>query len=184
MINMPLFIKEVMFGTQWKNNKKSPLADRQGFTLVEIIVVIAIIVLALANILAFLGFDSRAAERGRIRLVALSLAQEAMEAVRNFRDNTTWETTGLGSLSTDTNYHPVSNSSGWNIVLGEETSNGFTRTIVFNRVSRDANDNIENSYNPVNDDPNTVKVKVIINWNDRQGPANESLTTYLTNWRK
>jgi len=172
-----------MFGTKWSNNKKIPPNDRKGFTLVEIIVVIAIIVLVLATILGFLSFDSRLAERSRSRLTALALAQETIEAVRNFRDNTDW-VTGIGILNVDINYHPIKNSSGWNLASGNETLDGFTRAVVLNKISRDSNDNIESSYNSVNNDPDTRRIKVTVTWTDRQGPSDEILITYLTNWKK
>jgi type II secretory pathway pseudopilin PulG len=179
MTNIKQLIKEFMFGTKWKNNK-----DSAGFTTIEIVVVIAIIITTFAVILGFFIFDARLVERGQMRLRAISFAEEAIEAVRNFRDNTNWSSAGIGSLTTGIDYYPASSSSGWNIISGDENINGFARTIIFNRVSRDANDDIEGNYNPINDDSNTRKVTIIVNWNDRQGPSSESLTTYITNWRE
>lgn len=161
---------------QWKNNKKN------GFTIIEIIVVIAVIVAAFTAILGFFAFEAKVAERGRARIEAISLAQEAIEAVRNFRDNTTWgESTGISGLLTSADYHPATSSTGWEIISGNETINGFTRAIVFKEVYRDANDNISGLGNK---DENTRKVTVTVSWADRQGSTNESLATYITNWRE
>ena len=168
-----------MFGTKWKNNKNSA-----GFTTIEIVVVIAIIITTFTVILGFFVLDARIVERSQMRLKAISFAEEAIEAVRNFRDNTTWASVGIGILIVGVDYHPVISGTEWDIILGNEIINGFTRTVIFNRVSRDIDDNIEDSYNPVNDDPNTRKVTVTVSWTDRQGSASEDLTTYITNWRE
>ncbi|MFZ5559203.1 MAG: prepilin-type N-terminal cleavage/methylation domain-containing protein [Patescibacteria group bacterium] len=173
-----------MFGIKWIFNKKSLPIVRRGFTIIEIVVVIAIIVLAFFAILGFFIIDARVTDRSRARLEAISLAEEGVEAIRNFRDFNDWSVDGLGTLSSGVNYHPVRASSSWDIVSGSETINGFIRSIIFNRVSRDTNDNIEQVYNPLNDDPNTRKVTVTITWVDRQGAGTENLVTYLTNWRE
>ena len=112
MMKMPQLLKEFMFGMKWKNNK--------GFTILEIIVVIAVIATVFVAIIGFFIFDSRVAERSQMRLKAISLAEEALEATRNFRDITDWETTGMASLNTGIDYHPVSSSAGWDIISGDE----------------------------------------------------------------
>jgi len=168
-----------MFGTKWKFNK-----ENTGFTIVEIIVVIAIIITAFIAILSFFIFENRTSDRGRIRLRAISLLEETMEAVRNFRDNTDWEINGVGTMGSGTNYHPVMASKSWDIISGNEAIDGFTRVIIFTSISRDANDNIEQTYNPLRNDSDTKKVSIIITWKDRDTPTSESLGTYITNWRR
>ena len=156
---------------------------KQGFTIVEIIIVIVVVVSVFGTILSFFTLDIRNNERNRNKLQAVLFAKEAMEAVRNFRDNTDWSVNGIGTLTAGADYHPVIASSGWGIVSGVESSEIFTRTVVFNNISRDANDNIEIIYNPANTDTNTKSVTVTVNWADRYGETSESLKTYLTNWR-
>jgi type II secretory pathway pseudopilin PulG len=162
---------------------KHHINKKGGFTIVEIIIAIVIVVSVFGTILSFFSLDIRTSERNRTRLQALLFAQEAMEAVRSFRDNTTWSGNGPGILISGTNYHPVIASSGWSIISGSENTGIFTRNIVFYNVSRNINDNIESVYNPANKDPDTKKVIVVVSWNDRYGPASESLTSYITNWR-
>lgn len=156
--------------------------EKNGFTIIEIIVVIAVIIAAFTAILGFFAFEAKIAERGRMKLEAVYLAEEAIEAVHNFRDNTTWApTTGVGSLTTGIDYHLATSSTGWEIISGNETINGFTRAIVFSEVYRDANKNISGSGTI---DLNTRKVAVTVSWIDRQGSAEENLVTYITNWRE
>lgn len=157
------------------------MKKQSGFTIIEIIVVMAVIIVALAAILGFFAFESKVSDRGRMRLKAISLAEEAMEAVRNFRDNAAWSSAGIGSLATGVDFHPASSSAGWNIVSNSENIEGFTRKIIFNRVYRDTNDNISDSGI---EDSNTRKVTIIVSWTDRQGSTDESLETYITNWRQ
>lgn len=164
-----------------KNNLST---NNQGFTIVEIIVVIMIIVTAFFVIVGFFILDAKVTERSQMRLKAISLARESIETLRNFRDNTKWDSTGIGTLTAGVNYHINTSSTGWEFFPGEESINEFSRTIVLNRVSRGANDNIETTYNPDNDDPKTRKVIVDVNWSDRQGSASERLKTYITNWKK
>lgn len=153
----------------------------RGFTIVEIMVVVGVIIIAFTAVLGFFAFEAKIAERSRMRLQAISLIEESIEAVRNFRDNTTWDSDGMGFLDIGVDYHPVSSSTGWNIVSGNEIIDEFTRAIVFNAVLRDVDDDISGSGT---NDPNTRKVTVTVSWTDRQGSAIESLITYITNWRQ
>lgn len=162
---------------KWKKNKS-------GFTIIEALVSIAVIVAVFTAVLGFSVLKNRIDYRNQTKIKAIFLAEEALEAVHNFRDNTEWLTNGVDILIPDIAYYPVKNSFSWDIVAGAENINGFTRTIIFSRVSRDINKNIEPNYNPANDDSNTKKLLVTISWNDRYGLASESLTTYITNWRQ
>ena len=173
-----------MFGTKWKFNKGNLFVDKRGFTIVEIIVVVAIIASAFIAILSFFVFESRVGDRERMRLKAISLAEETIEAVRNFRDNTDWAVNGIGTLSTGVEYHTAKATSSWEVISGSEDIDGFTKVIIFTNVSRDGNDNIEQIFNPLNHDPDTKKISIIVNWADRSGSASESIETYLTNWRR
>lgn len=155
---------------------------QKGFTIIEILVAIAVIIAAFTAILGFFAFEARIAERGRMRLKAVSFAEESMEAVRNFRDNTTWgESAGISGLTTGIDYHSESSAIGWNIVLGNEIIDEFTLAIVFNEVYRDVNHNISGSGTK---DENTREVTTTVSWTDRQGSTEEILATYITNWRE
>ena len=159
---------------QWKDNKK-------GISIIEILVVIAIIVIALVSILGLATFALRVSTLMKETAQANNLAQEIIETVRNFRDGTDWDTNGLGNLTIGVNYYPRKTADippKWELVLGEETVDAFTRKVVFENVSRDLNDNIEGIYNPINDDPKTRKVIAVISWKDKE----VEIITYLTDW--
>lgn len=154
----------------------------KGTSIIEILVVIAIIGIALVSLLGLATFSLKASTLIKETSQAKGLAVEAMEALRSFRDGTTWGTDGIGALNTGINYYPVKSTDTpprWQLNLGEENINGFTRKVVFDNVSRDAADNIETTYNPANDDPETRKVTVTVSWEDKK----VEIVTYLTNWQ-
>lgn len=167
-----------------QNNKK-------GISIVEILVVIAIIGVALVSLLGLATFSLKASTLIKETTRANSLAQETIEAVRNFRDGITWDNDdpenkydGLGIVATGVAYHPeksIDTPPKWMLIQEEEIVNGFSRKVVFEDVSRDADDNIEDSYNPANDDPDTRKVTAIISWKDNK---KVEIVTYLTNWKQ
>lgn len=157
----------------------------KGFSIIEIIIVIAIISVGLINLLGVGAFSLKISSIVRQTSIADSLAKESIEVVRNVRDITSWDTDGIGTLDTGAVfYHPELNTSVnppvWTLVLGEETINNFTRRIDFDRVSRNSGSgDIESVYNSLNDDPNTRKIITTVLWGARE----VELITYITNWR-
>ena len=90
-------------------NKKS----QKGISIIEILIVIAIIGTALGSILSLTTLALRASISIKEKTQANNLAQATMEAVRNFRDGTEWDDNdpedkydGLGVVSTGVVYHP------------------------------------------------------------------------------
>ena len=158
--------------TQWKDNKK-------GISVIEILVVIAIVVIALVSFLGLITFSLRVSTLMKETSQANNLAQETIEAVRNFRDGTDWSVDGLGTLIVGASYYPEKSGDvppRWQIVAGEEAVNGFIRKVIFHQVYRDADDNIAETGNL---DENTRKIIAIVSWRDKE----IEIVTYLTNWR-
>lgn len=168
-----------MFLTQWKNSKR-------GISAIEILIAVAIIALTLTTLLGLAIFSLRASLLTKEAIRAKNIAQEVLEAVRNFRDGTTWED-GLKALFTGESnpYYPEKDSSvppEWNLVAGEEITNGFTRKVIFYDVQRDGNHNIVESGGT--DDPGTKKVKAVVSWQERGKTHQIELITYLTDWQE
>ena len=159
-----------------KNNK--------GFSITEILIAIFIIGIAFVSFLGILFFSLRSSGVVEKANRANFLAQESVEAIRAFRDSTTWDADGLGSLGFDIDYYPSLtgiDTPSWSMVLGQEDIGIFTRKIVFQRVSRDPlTFDIEPIYNSSNHDPDTVRTIVSISFDSRS----IELTTYFTNWQK
>lgn len=177
----------ILFGNKPSTTflKKVVLGKSKGFSIIEIIIVIAIISVGLINLLGVGAFSLKISSVVKQTSIADSLAKESIEVVRNVRDGTDWDTDGIGILNTGTVfYHPELdtgvNPPAWTLVSGEETINNFTRRINFDKVSRNpGTGDIEAVYNSFNDDPKTRKVISTILWGGRE----VELITYITNWK-
>lgn len=139
--------------------------QRRGFTLIEIILTIAVFgALSLAILSAFVyGRDSAAFANDRSR--AAQIANEAIEAVRNIASSSY---SNLASYNNGTNYYLVSVGNQWNLITTAQTIDSkFTRRVVFS------------------DGPNgSRKVTVTVSWQQsvvRTGSV--SNVVILTNWR-
>lgn len=61
--------------------------NKQGFTLMEVIVAVAIIITALISSLALITSSISGIKENKSKIIATGLAQEGLEIVRNIRDN-------------------------------------------------------------------------------------------------
>jgi type II secretory pathway pseudopilin PulG len=158
--------------------------NEKGFSLIDILVAIAIVSVALVSLLGLASFSLATSTLIRQANQANNIAQETIEIVRNFRDGTTWDVDGLGKLATSTDYHPEKTGSPpkWQLIQGEETIGIFKRKVVFKDVFRDSDSNIVESGG--NFDPNTKKVIVDVSWQEKGRTHLVEITTYLTNWKQ
>jgi len=162
---------------------QNQFGNKKGISIIEILVVIAIIITALSSLLGLASFSLGVSTLIKQTNQANNLSQEVMEAVRNFRDGTSWDIDGLGKLATSTDYYPqaTGSPSKWQLVQGTENIDGFTRKVVFEDVMRDSNSNIVESGGT--NDPNTKKVTVTVSWEERGRDHKLEIFTYLTNWK-
>ena len=171
-----------MKSTHFEKRKK--LKINRGFGLLEIVIVGAIISIGFMAIISFLTFSRGVTfEMGR-RTEATSLAEEAMEVVRQLRDDG-W-LANIASEAVGTNYYlypvvPVGGDS-WTlgIINPGVINNLYTRTVQFATVYRNATtDDIE----PTGvEDPDTRKVTVRVSWQEAGRNKEVVLTTYITNF--
>ena len=61
--------------------------NRQGFTLMEVIVALGVIIAALVGVMTLVTFSVSSIRVTKSRIIASNLAQEGLEIVRNIRDN-------------------------------------------------------------------------------------------------
>lgn len=59
----------------------------KGFTLIEVIIAVAVIVTALVSLIALITFSVSGIRLGGPKIIAINLAQEGIEIVRNIRDS-------------------------------------------------------------------------------------------------
>ncbi|KKQ45474.1 MAG: Prokaryotic N-methylation motif domain protein [Candidatus Moranbacteria bacterium GW2011_GWC2_37_8] len=80
-----------------KKNIKSicALSDKKGFSLVEVIIAIAILTLGISAITILMASNIKSSKESKNLVVAMGLAQEGIELVRNFKDTeTTFKSSG------------------------------------------------------------------------------------------
>jgi len=168
------------------NNKK----NQKGSLLVELVIVIGIIVGVLGAILGLSTFSLLASSTVQQTAEAVALAEEMLEAVRNYRDGTGWSDPtpgfeGLGVLSTGPYYLEKSSDTPprWQMSSGTETVGIFTREILFERLRRDASDNLV-EYPNGTPDSDSIEVNVIVSWQERGNTHEIRIVEYLTNWQQ
>ncbi|MDP2821034.1 MAG: prepilin-type N-terminal cleavage/methylation domain-containing protein [bacterium] len=163
------------------------MTKNKGFTIIEILIVITIAGISFSALLGLAAFSLKNSVLIKETYQANYLAQEMLEIARNLRDGTDWGTGGIGSFSADVAFHPEKTAASppkWQLISGTETTGIFSRNLVFKRVSRDANDNIEEVFNPANEDANTRKAIATASWNKRGIVHKVELFLYLTNWKQ
>lgn len=158
--------------------------SKKGVTVVEIMIVTAVIGLALSSLLGLASFSLTQSQLMNQTAQAVALSQEQLEAVRNIRDGVSWESS-LGSFAQGVDYHPslsLDDPPKWQMVQGVEVLGIFSRSLIFTDALRNADfDIVESSGNP---DPNTKKVLSTVSWSEKGRPHQVQLTSYLTNWRQ
>src|SRR3989344_6926315 len=112
----------------------------KGVSIIEILIIAVILTVALSSVLGLVAFSLKTSTAIKETVQANNLAQEAIEAVKNFRDGTDWPTNGIGALTTGVAYFSqksADNPPKWQMSPGEEETASFKRKIVFDKVSRD-----------------------------------------------
>ncbi len=158
--------------------------NSKGMGLIELLIVIAIITTGLVYLLGMFSFSLRISGEEKKVSQANFMAQELVEGVRNFRDGTSWQDNGLGTLAVFTPYHLERNGSPqkWSLAAGERTTDGFTQQIVFNDVWRDSNDDIIAGGGTL--DENSKKVTATVSWQERGKSRQVEIITLFTNWQE
>lgn len=137
--------------------------DSKGQVLMELLVAMAVFVLAISAI-TFLLLDSFLAERGsRERIQTIFLAKEGQEAARSIRDNS-WDSLTIGS-------HGLAVSGGQWVFQGSED---------------DVSDQLKDGVRKIiieSIDSDRKKIISKVSWNSTR-PQEVTLVSYLTNWRK
>lgn len=158
--------------------KKSKLkVSESGFGLIEIVIASAVIGAVFIGVAGFLLFSQSATSKARRSTEAVSLAEEALEAVRKLRDES-W-TNNIANKTVGTTYYPNISGSSWVLQTTNPTPTSYyTTTLVFSAVNRDGSFNIATSGT---NDPDTRRLVATVSWND-SGPRSVAITTYITNF--
>jgi hypothetical protein len=166
--------------------------NNKGSLLVELVIVIGIIVGVLGAILGLATFSLLSSSTVQQTAQATILAEETMEALRNYRDGVPWtqddmgiEYDGLGTLDFSTGSFHLEKSTDtpakWQMVSDAETVGIFERKIDFMRLERDGNDDIVVSGS---EDSESVQATVTVTWQERGRAHEVHIVGYLTNWQQ
>ncbi len=149
---------------------------REGFGLIEIVVVAGIVVAALAGLAQASIFGVRALAREGQRLEAALFAREALEIARLLRDES-WDA-NIAPLQNNVAYYPIVENNKWKLSGASPGAiqGTYQRSIIFNQVFRDSQDRIAAGGAL---DANTKKVTGRVTWGNESVEAH----TYLTNFR-
>jgi len=132
------------------------MRDQAGQTLVEMVVAIAVLIVVILALLSITTTSIRNASFSRDQVLATKYAQEAMEKVRSWRDQNSWNdflsaciTPSCGSILSGASYP---SPFGWNCNC---TCTGGE----------------------------SCEVTIIVSWADVKGRHQSELKTRLTNWK-
>lgn len=157
-------------------------SSSKGFSLIEVVIGTALILLSLTGLVAGYSFYLKAGLRNTDNLKAAFLLQEGVEAATLVRDSG-WST--LSSLTVGTPYYLSWNGTTFVATTSAAlVDNAFTRTFTLDAVyRRDSDKDIVASSSPDAKtlDVNTKKLTVRISWGAASGAESRQVITYLTN---
>jgi prepilin-type N-terminal cleavage/methylation domain-containing protein len=177
------------------NNNRIKELNKQGFTLLETIVAIAILTLAIMGPLELAVRSIGMAGISKNQIVAFYLAQDAMEYIKNVRDanfltaGNNWldglsfcvSADGNTSCNVDVPNSVISACSGTCEVLRYSNSEHYysysptSEASVFTRTVK--------ITSPVGGNNNEAKVQVILSWREKTGQKDFTIEDNIFNWK-
>lgn len=151
--------------------------SQKGFSIIEIIVGSAIITVAgLAIILGTLSYIEISAKNSHNVQTAL-LFEETGEAIQFLRDKS-WSS-NIGNKNLNTDYYLTWDGNTYSLTTTPSLYQGtYARTVRFQNVERDANDNITNSGT---NDPNTRLVEINVSRSEKDATTTVSTEMLIHN---
>lgn len=155
---------------------------KRGFSLVEVVIGTALILLSLTGLVAGYSFYLKAGLKNTDTLKTAFLLQEGAEAVTLLRDDA-WNT--FSALAVGVPYYLSWSGTKWTATSTATTTDAlFTRTFVLDEVyRRDSDKDIVASSSPDTKtlDANTRKLTVRVSWGTAQSAEERRVVTYLAN---
>jgi len=161
-------------------SKYNKLNKNSGFIFLELVIAIGLIGIVFVVLLDIGASVLKISNSMQKESKADFLIKEEFEALRSFRDATSWDT-GLKVVNTGAGnfYHLINSSGSWTLVSGVETVGGiFSRKIVFGDAYRDGDGNLTSSV--VNSEPDAKKITITVSWENKTMQT----VSYLTNWKQ
>jgi len=153
---------------------------KKGFTLVEVLVAMALLMVLTVGLVGLTQLSVRASAVSRLRVGAMAILSETMEATMAVRAS------NFGSLD-ERVYHPEVAEGKWALVDGTEMVRGIERWVEISKVQREISCGGERVCPIVESggvvDPVTFKAKAVVVWQERGEDKREELESLLTFWR-
>lgn len=151
-----------------------------GFTLVEILVAIPLFMVLIISLVGVGQLSVKSSQTARLRVRAVTLARETMEAVLAVRANS-FDTLKEGV------YHPTIVEGKWLLVEGLEKVEDFEQRVEIYKVQRELYCGGERVCPIVKSggvvDPVTFRAKVFVSWQENRQQQQIDLESLLTFWR-
>lgn len=138
-----------------QNTIRFALRTNCGFSLIEIVITIAVAAIILPGVIALQSLSSFTSGQGETYTQAYVLAQKEMETIYNLKKTWDWETT---------------------LTYTPPVSPGFSKTVVIEEVQRCGNQICDFGFI----DDFTRKVTVNVTWNERGSYQEVELISYVT----
>lgn len=152
---------------------RSRMTGGPGQSLVELIIVMGLSAILIPVVFAGFITAQEGKPQQQQRAQATNLVRETEEALRSIRER---DWTLVASTGT---YHPIVSSGSWALASGNETIDGFTRSIVIADVFRNDQGAIVSSGGTR--DPSTREVVITVSWTTPRS-SSVSSTGYLTRY--
>lgn len=158
---------------------------KKGFTLVEVMVSLAIMALFLPALAKLFTFAINTSTQGDMYSKAYALSQEGIEAVYYIKENRPdiwdWDTTPVNTSTTEY-YQVIKSGHEWDFDGGKKSAadllavDGYTRSIQIFMVVRDADGNLSGTT----EDKYTKKIVSKVSWTGINGQEEVTLSSYVT----
>ncbi|HPD55450.1 MAG TPA: prepilin-type N-terminal cleavage/methylation domain-containing protein [Candidatus Paceibacterota bacterium] len=164
-------------------NKNEKIKNSKGFSLVEVMVSIGIILVAFTGVLTLINRSVAFHDLAYSRLTASYLAQEGIEIVRNIRDNNIITEKRWNDGLTAGVYQVQYNSS----ILTPYTGEYLLLDPVRGLYTYEANDNTRQTRYARRIEiqvisPDEIRVNSIVEWSNRGGEFEINVEDHLFNW--
>lgn len=157
-----------------QKNIKKIKSKYSGFMMIEVIVATSIIVIFVLIAMSVASKSIRFSHESLRNTQASFLIEEGAESVRILRDNA-W--TNISSLTAGTTYYPTFTGGTWTLSSTPSDVDGFTRTVVFTDVNRNASTgDIAPSGSS---DTGTKFVTVSVSWLESGQTITRTLSFYI-----
>ncbi|MBN2087200.1 prepilin-type N-terminal cleavage/methylation domain-containing protein [Candidatus Peregrinibacteria bacterium] len=150
-------------------------SNKKGFSLVELIVAIAMFVILASGLVVFAISNYMSSYENQERLQAYAMLSETWEALRDIRNND-WEDITNGA-------HGLNNLNGyWEFSGSSDELNGIIRQVTISDAKRDVNGNIVQYGGEI--DPDSKLMSVRIYWDIYENDTQElSFDSYIHNYK-